>query len=533
MSDVRVEVGVDAVPATASATTADAAPEATWHRLSPRMLAIHPVTELFRALPALAGVIFAGRAGGHGLLTSLVVGLAVIAVSVSRWFTTRLRITDEQVQLQHGLLRRRTVATRRDRIRTVDVTAHVLHRLLGLARVVVGTGTSDRKNEAKIVLDGLTVAGADALRRELLHRSTPIDPAPPGETVAVAADTAAGTELARLDRRWIALAPFTLSGVVTGLVVWGFVWRVQGESGVDLLHSGPLRSIGHRLDTAPTALAVVLVGGAVLVFVVVTSLVGYVLAFWKFRLVRHDDGTLQVTRGLLTTRATSIERRRLVGVEISRPLLLRLVGGARTQSIATGLRVGRGAEKGGEVLLPPAPVGHARSVAEQVLPRTGGVTVDLRPHGPAAGRRRLVRALAATLVLLVAAVVGRLTGGSAWPIAVALLLVAGSVPLAADRAAALGHAHADGALVTRHGSLVRRRIVLDDNAVIGWTLRATFWQRRAGLSTLTATTAAGRQGYAVIDVATPVATALADAVTPGLLTPFRTRPRPGPRATAR
>ncbi|WP_375498854.1 PH domain-containing protein [uncultured Jatrophihabitans sp.] len=496
----------------------------TWHRLSPRMLAIHPIIELGRALPALVGVFFAGHAGGHGLLTSLAVAVAVVAVSITRWFTTRLRITDEQVQLRHGLLRRRTVATRRDRIRTVDVTAHLLHRVLGLSRVVVGTGTSDRKNESRIVLDGLTAVGAESLRRELLHR-TPVAMTNQGSEPA--------DELARLERSWIALAPFTLSGVVTGLLVWGFAWRVEGESGVDLLHSGPLRAVGHGLDAAPTALAVVVVGAAILVFVTVTSVIGYVLAFWNFRLVRHDGGAVQVTRGLLTTRATTIERRRLVGIELSRPLLLRAVGGARTLSIATGLRVGRGAEKGGEVLLPPAPVDRARAAAARVLNGATALTVDLVSHGLRARRRRYVRALSGGAVLVTAAGVGWQTGGSLWPVPVAVVLLATSVPLAADRAAALGHAHVDGALVTRSGSLIRRRVVLADHAVIGWTLHASLFQRRAGLSTLTATTAAGRQGYRVLDVETPVAIALADAVTPELLSQFRRRPAPAPRATMR
>ena len=36
-----------------------------WHRLSRRMLLIHPITELIRALPALVGVFLAGHSNGH------------------------------------------------------------------------------------------------------------------------------------------------------------------------------------------------------------------------------------------------------------------------------------------------------------------------------------------------------------------------------------------------------------------------------------------------------------------------------------
>ena len=101
-----------------------------------------------------------------------------------------------------------------------------------------------------------------------------------------------------------------------------------------------------------------------------------------------------------------------------------------------------------------------------------------------------------------------------------LVLVALSVPLAADRARSLGHALTEGYLVTRSGSLVRRRAALALDGIIGVNLRCTYFQRRAGLATLTATTAAGRQGYRVQDVAGPGAVALAGVLLPGLLEEF-------------
>src|SRR5579862_5047904 len=99
--------------------------DATWHRLSPRMLLIHPVIEVGRALPALIGVFLAGSSQGNHYWGLIATG-SVALYSLTRWFTTRLRITAEHVQLRHGLLRRKTITTARDRIRTVDVTSHLL-----------------------------------------------------------------------------------------------------------------------------------------------------------------------------------------------------------------------------------------------------------------------------------------------------------------------------------------------------------------------------------------------------------------------
>jgi putative membrane protein len=490
----------------------DAAPEAdgTWHRLSPRMLLIHPVVEVGRALPALIGIFLAGRSNGNHYWGLIAAGV-VAALSLSRWFTTRLRITPDQVQLRHGLLRRKTIATRRDRIRTVDVTAHVLHRLLGLARVVIGTGTNDRHGSGRLVVDGLPSATAAALRDQLLHRAP----------AAIETPVESGQVLARLDARWIRYAPFTLSGVLTGLVIWGFYWRVQGESGVDLRHVGPFRAVADTLRAMPTAAAVLVVLAALLVFVALTSTAGYVLAFWNFRLVRHHGGTLQVTRGLLTTRATSIERRRLVGVALSEPLPLRAVGAVRTSAVATGLRVGRGSERGGEVLLPPAPAVVGRRVAALVLDGAPAATVPLRRHGPAARRRRMGRALWTGASCTAAGVLARLLGGPAWAAVAGGALLALCVPLGADRYRNLGHALADGYLVTRFGSLVRRQTVLESAAIIGWNLRASWFQRRAGVVTLTATTAAGRQGYRMTDLDAVRTGQLLDAVSPELVAQFR------------
>ncbi|MDT4928588.1 MAG: putative rane protein [Pseudonocardiales bacterium] len=508
------------------------ADDATWHRLSPRMLLVHPVTEVIRAIPALIGVFLAGTSQGNHWWG--VIGAGVVAVlSLSRWFTTRLRITPEQVQLRKGLLRRTTIATKRDRIRTVDVTSHLLHRVLGLARVVIGTGTSDRKGGGRIILDGLSVEAATTLRDDLLHRTTPaIDVSLVKRPQEEPREEPQLREIARLDRAWIRYAPFTLSGVVTGLVIWGFYWRVQGESGVDLLRSGPLRSVTSTLDRMPTAAAVLVVAAAVVLFVAISSTVGYILAYWNFRLSRHDGGTLQVTRGLITTRATSIERRRLVGAEISEALLLRSVGGARALAVATGLRVGWGAERGGEVLLPPAPHAEAEGVAATVLDGTPAVTALLRRHGANARRRRLIRAVVSSVVIWGLAWIAYAVGGSFWLVIVGAVPLAGSVPLGLDRYRSLGHALVDGYLVTRFGSLVRRRTVLASEAVIGWNLRSTYFQRRLGLITLTATTAAGRQGYEIADLDPTEALALADAVVPDLLTQFRLDPHPAHPATS-
>jgi putative membrane protein len=152
-----------------------------------------------------------------------------------------------------------------------------------------------------------------------------------------------------------------------------------------------------------------------------------------------------------------------------------------------------------------------------------GEPVEVEPiaHGPAARRRRYTRAMGGALAAVAAAVAVRvLLGWPDWIWQAALVAVPACVALAADRARSLGHALAAGHLVTRSGSIVRRRSALAREGVIGITLQRSWFQRRAGLMTLTATTAAGDQAYAVLDVGADEGLRVARATVPGLLEPF-------------
>jgi predicted dehydrogenase len=75
-----------------------------------------------------------------------------------------------------------------------------------------------------------------------------------------------------------------------------------------------------------------------------------------------------------------------------------------------------------------------------------------------------------------------------------------AVFLAWDRYRGLGHALLPGWLVARSGSLNRKRVALATDGIIGWNIRRSYFQRRAGLATLIATTAAGRHRYEIPDL---------------------------------
>ncbi len=486
-----------------------------WRRLSNRMLVVHPIQELLRAWPVLIGLVFAGTANGNAWWG---IGAAVLLMGTGllRWFTTTYRVTNEQVQVRKGLFRRQVLTIPRDRVRSVDVTAHLLHRALGLSRVKVGTGRSDRKDDG-VKLDALNATEAARLRDELLHRA-------PSRTSQDAAAVVEPREtvLASVPGSWVRYGPFSLTGLLTVGVIGGVAGRAFNEGHVDPGQLGIVSTMLDRWERASVPVEVLEAAIALLVLVVIASTLGYVLAFFRFRLTRNSAGTLHVTRGLITTRQTTIEERRLRGVEISEPLPLRLARGARCLAITTGLRVGRGAERGGSLLLPPGPRAEALRVGIEVLGKKTPLTSALTAHGRRATRRRYTRAIggAAVIVAAILALWG-LDVLPAWAWEASLALLPAAALLAYDRSRSLGHALIDGTLVSRRGSLVRRRSALACAGIIGWNIEQSFFQRRGGLATLVATTAAGRQQVDVQDLPLGDAVALADKALPGLLEPFR------------
>lgn len=503
-------------------------------------MVVRPLTDLTRLVPLLAGLLFLHSSTGSDLIWGVLAAAAAVVSGLVHWATIRYRITSGRVYLRRGLLSKKVRSVARDRIRTVDITAHLLHRVLGVCRISIGTGRNDYRPGESFHLDGLTRTDAESLRVVLLTSARLASAAglARGEAGAAQDEVAAGgsasdrpqqapdagRQLAKLHLTWLRFAPLTMTGLVVLGVLFGSVIQFSNATNVNLVATGPVR-LAVRDFAALNIAERVLTGGAVaMVCYIFVALVGYVAVYWNFRLAEYGTDTVRVTRGLLSLRATTISLTRLQGVEISEPLLLRAARGARCIAITTGLQVGRGAEHEGSVLLPPAP----RDVARQVTAELLGVPAELcagplERHGPAALRRRIFRVLASAVLIIAGiwlATWARHGPAWVWIGSLALLPAAGFV--AADRYRSLGHKLSGGWLVTRTGSFARRRSIIGTDAIIGWRIHQTYFQRRQGLMTLTATTAAGQQHYSLRDVPVEQGLAVAKAATGDLLAPFLT-----------
>jgi putative membrane protein len=488
-------------------------------RLDPRTLVTRVVTlsslrQYWGALvPLLAvlGVNGGFRSGGLAAVLAAVI-LVALAGALVEWLRTWYGVQDGRLVVERGVLRRSLTVVPVDRIRGVDVHASALQRLLGIVSVRVdAAATGGRADEA--VLNAVSVAEGARLRDVLLREAAlaehelehvPVEPAAPAAAAATPPPRvpAPAVVLARFDPRWLLYAPLVGGYLIAPLAAIAAVANFAGELRVPL----PLRRWTEDvLGTEPGVRAVVVAAVAVVLVAVAGAMVTAAVANWGFTLTRRG-GTLVAERGLLSRRQVSLEHDRIRGYALTEPLALRAVAAARLTALVTGLGGGENDNETGRrgQLLPLGPARVARAVAAAAVIRFDR---PLRPHPPAARRRRLVRA---TLPWLVpAAVFG---GFGIWPGLAAGLALAGlGIPLALDRYAGLGNAVDGQAVSVRSGSLRRRQVVLLRRGVVGATVRQTWFQRRAGLATVTLATGAGSGGYEAIDIgATDAVRLLAD-----------------------
>ncbi|RLK55106.1 PH domain-containing protein [Actinokineospora cianjurensis] len=485
------------------------APE--WGRLDPRMIVVRPLNELIGLLPPLAALVFFGNFDTWRVVTSAsVVGL-IIGYGLLSWLTTKYRITETQVELHKGVVFRQRRSIPRDRIRTVDLTAKLGHRAFGLSAVRVGTGQQERTpGEGTVTLDAVTAAEAERLRQALLRKVAQTED-----------EDDEGVPIAQLDKRWYRYAPLTVSGFISIGIVVGFVMNLASELDFRFSEVGAIREIFGWVSHANPLRVVPVAAVFVIVLSVLASLAGYLLQNHDYRLTRQPDGTVRVRRGLLTTRSVSIEEKRLRGAVLHEPLLLRAGKGARVTAVTTGLnKVG-----GSSLLLPPAPRIEADRVTANVLATSEPPTsAPLTRHPARAKVRRVVRAVVPTVALAaVLLVLAETANWPDWPWITAAVLIPVSVALGLDRYRNLGHTLTEDYLVARSGSLDRSTVALRRNGIIGWKITRTLFQRRARVFTLTAITAAGSSGYAVLDIGDDQGLDLADAALPDLIGQFLVR----------
>ena len=438
--------------------------------------------------------------GGLVLPALLILAVVTLVLLVAEWRRFTYRVERGRLVIERGVFRHSTRIVPLDRIRSVELQAPWLHRLLGLVRVDVEAAAGG-SSKAELTLAAVTEQEGERLRQVLLSAAR--------RQEAEEAEAPPGRVLYRATPRLLAIGGLT-SGrhILAPLAVIGLVANFADDlpGGIaDRLVS----EAGDRLSA--DVLTVIVAGVALLLIALAFAAAGSLLTDWEFELVDKGD-RLVARRGLLTRRVVAIDSARVRGLDLRDSPLRRTCGLVGVSAIAGGVA---GESSGRAVLAPVIPTQDAHALVRAVDPLVRHA-VELHRHPRAARTRRLVRAVVAPLAVGAVAVALRWW----WAALPALVLVIGAVPLGLDRYRQLGHRFDGRRLTVRTGSLQRRWTSLDPQAIVSYAVERSPAQARAGLCTVVLHLGQGAGSRQVLDCSEDQAADLLAALDAPLFAPL-------------
>ncbi len=422
--------------------------------------------------------------------------LPSVGLSVVRFLTFRVQYEPDELVIRSGLLFRNVRHVPYARIQNLDVVQNVFHRALGVVDVRIETGSGGSEPEGR--LNVLPASVVDGMRTRIFagravepHRGVVPDQGLP----SVHVQGLTPVDVLHLGWKDLLLLGFlenkgmVLIGAAYGVVweaglmdwLWGSLFDdtldARGlfrEVAAFVVGRGPL-PLG-RLGLAVGALA------GFLVLVRLMSMAWAVLRLWDFRLTRSGDD-LRLTYGLFTQVSATIPARRVQAVIVHRGWLHRWLERASIRVETAGGAAGA-ATRDREWLAPILPEQRIASVLGEVLP---GTTVDdaWHPVHPRAFRRAVKPALATALAIWAA-----LAAAVGWrSVVVAAPILIWTVVATRGYVRHLAWQVTESLVAFRSGWLSRSETLVRLNRVQSVTLRASPFDRRAGMARVSVDTA--------------------------------------------
>ncbi|QNH19697.1 membrane protein [Xanthomonas sp. GW] len=294
-------------------------------------------------LPLLALLVFGGRDGRNDhvdQLMMLLVGSALIAVSLLRYLTYQYRIGRDSLSIRSGWLERSLREIPFARIHNVVVHQSLLHRLFGVAEVRLESA-GGTKPEAQMRV--LRLDQALALERQIRHRAHAAETAPAAADAAPASDVLLALPSSEVLRQGL----ISNRGMVVVITAFGATYHLFPERMVSnaIEHYGR-QLFGYashlQLGWMAGAISVALMLATLLLVMRVLSMALALLQYHGFRL-SESERRLTVERGLLTRLRSSVARRRIQAWTLHEGLLQRLLQ-RRSLHIDTAVMDGHGEE---------------------------------------------------------------------------------------------------------------------------------------------------------------------------------------------
>ena len=274
------------------------------------------------------------------------------------WRMHRFRITDEQVEVQSGVVFRTNRRGRLDRIQGVNVSRPFLARLFGAAKLEVSVAGQN----ANVQLAYLRSAAVDELRREILLRasgtqSIPAEGTPvPGGVIGQRVAELFGPELDPDAAPPESVVQMNLGRLIGSLLLSGFTVIIIGAIIALVVVTTTTREPFFLFGFVP---AIIGMGGY------------YVSRFTRslrYSIASTSDG-IRVGFGLLSTSNETLPPGRIHAVQVSQPLLWRPAGWWEIKiNRASNSSAGGAAGQANTTILPVGNAEDTMRVLELVLP---------------------------------------------------------------------------------------------------------------------------------------------------------------------
>lgn len=362
-------------------------PDTPWKGLHPVSLAVNLFPRAWATIRSMWPFLLFVVVGGEGvgmrfvdLMVVLVFTLASVWNTFIHWATLRYRMQQGRLEINSGLLNRRSRTIDPARIQNVELVQNLFHSWTGLVELRIDTA-GEQSTEG--LLSALSVEDATLLRDQLAEVGSLTTPTGDEETDE----------------------PIVSMGIAE-ILAFGLTQRTIGTVavitavGLELMNqAGPEVARELTVKMQPS----MIIAAFMLAFVgswAVSALTS-VFRFFGYKMTRLDNA-VRTTQGLTTKRNVEIPLSKVQMVRTDEPLIRRLMGYGTVLIETAGLGVVEGQVRQAEGMVPMVESEELSAVASCAVPhaQVDPWSTPLRPAHPRSLYRALVGASVRALVII-------------------------------------------------------------------------------------------------------------------------------------
>lgn len=317
---------------------------------------IRHVYSLLQALLPLIIIAFSGAGSRRWLLWGIPIVLILFVIyGIAYWLRYVYYICGQELRLEYGVFIKKHRYIPLERIQSIQISASVPQRLLGLVKIEVETAGGGSK--AEFVLNALPRQKAEELQRFLQIEGKIAVPAEPK-----AEDKAAVLEY-RLSTRSLLLLASTSNSIGVALSALLVLISQLDDFFSKLDIWARIGKYAEGLLTGQISM-IILAVLALLLLAWLLSLVGTIIRFAGFTMIREGDA-IKISRGLLEKQQITLPVKRIQAVRLVEGILRQPLGMVSVQVVSISNINAKGE---GNVLFPLLPKAEAVDFLQAVVP---------------------------------------------------------------------------------------------------------------------------------------------------------------------